>query len=315
VNTNGVRIAQDEAFAKRLATYMPGFELYLQFDSLEEAPLRQLRGADLREVRMKALERLNRHGISTTLVVTLRKGLNDHEVGRIVEFALQQPCVRGVTFQPVQDAGRNTDYDPSRDRLTLTETRRLILEQTKVFAPEDIVPVPCHPDSLAMAYALKAGGKVTPLTGLLDPQVLLEGRRNTIVFEKDEHVRKAVLGLFSTANGPVKAALKLRDLLCCLPFVKAPEAIGYQHLFRIIIMRFSDPHDMDVRSLKKSCVTIVHPKDLRLIPFDTYNVFYRDDLERTRLEPLRRAEEARWAVAAEAGTGPVGVPLPMGVRP
>ena len=35
VNTNGMRIAQDEAFAERLAAYMPGFEVYLQFDSLE----------------------------------------------------------------------------------------------------------------------------------------------------------------------------------------------------------------------------------------------------------------------------------------
>jgi 7,8-dihydro-6-hydroxymethylpterin dimethyltransferase len=41
-----------------------------------------------------------------------------------------------------------------------------------------------------------------------------------------------------------------------------------------------------VRSVKKTCVHIVHP-DGRLIPFDTYNLFYRDDLERTRLEPLR----------------------------
>lgn len=47
----------------------------------------------------------------------------------------------------------------------------------------------------------------------------------------------------------------------------------------------------DVRSVKKSCVHIVHPDDGRLIPFDTYNLFYRDDLERTRLAPLR-AERA-----------------------
>jgi len=43
--------------------------------------------------------------------------------------------------------------------------------------------------------------------------------------------------------------------------------------------------------VKKSCVHIVHP-DGRLIPFDTYNLFYRDDLERTRLEPLRRQQDA-----------------------
>jgi uncharacterized radical SAM superfamily Fe-S cluster-containing enzyme len=35
-------------------------------------------------------------------------------------------------------------------------------------------------------------------------------------------------------------------------------------------------------------VHIVHPRDGRLIPFDTYNLFYRDNLEQTRLEPLRQ---------------------------
>jgi 7,8-dihydro-6-hydroxymethylpterin dimethyltransferase len=82
--------------------------------------------------------------------VTLKKALNDHEIGRTIEFALQQPCVRGVTFQPVQHAGRADGYDPAHDRLTLTEVRRRILEQSSVFRPEDVIPVPCHPDSLAM---------------------------------------------------------------------------------------------------------------------------------------------------------------------
>src|SRR5688500_17527396 len=59
VNTNGVRIAQEDGFAERLAAYGPGFEVYLQFDSLREAPLRALRGADLRKVRERALARLD----------------------------------------------------------------------------------------------------------------------------------------------------------------------------------------------------------------------------------------------------------------
>src|SRR5205085_3414292 len=157
INTNGIRIARDEAFAERLADFMPGFEIYLQFDSLQTEALMSLRGADLTSVREQALERLNRLDISTTLVVTLKKGVNDAEIGKIIEFALKQPCVRGVTFQPIQAAGRLEDYDPSKNRLTLTEVRRRILEQTDIFRPEDIIPVPCHPDSLAMAYALKIG--------------------------------------------------------------------------------------------------------------------------------------------------------------
>lgn len=293
VNTNGVRIARDEAFTQRLAAYMPGFELYLQFDSFEADALVALRGQDLRDVRMQALERLNRLGISTTLVVTLKKGLNDHEVGKIIEFALQQPCVRGVTLQPIQAAGRLEDFDPARDRLTLTEVRRRILEQTDVFRPEDVIPVPCHPDSLAMAYALKLDGQVTPLTGLIDPQILIEGGRNTIVYEQDGVIKDALFKLFSTNHSPASGAASLKDLLCCLPRAAVPGGIGYENLFRVLVVQFIDAHSFDVRSVKKTCVHIVHP-DGRLIPFDTYNMFYRDDLEATRLEPLRRAAEAAW---------------------
>jgi hypothetical protein len=289
VNTNGVRIAESEDFVARLAGYMPDFEVYLQFDSLERDPLVTLRGADLRSVRLRALERLNRHRISTTLVVTLAKGVNDGEIGRMIDFALAQPCVRGVTLQPVQAAGRLDGYDPATDRLTLTEVRRKILEQTTVFRPEDIIPVPCHPDALAMAYALRGGDRVVPLTGMIDPRILIEGGRNTIVYEHDDDVREKLFTLFATNHSPESGARSLHDLLCCLPLVSAPTELGYEHVFRLIIMQFMDAAAFDVRSVKKSCVHIVHPHDGRFIPFDTYNLFYRDELERTLLQPLRAA--------------------------
>jgi uncharacterized radical SAM superfamily Fe-S cluster-containing enzyme len=291
VNTNGLRIASDPAFVDRLAEHRRGFEVYLQFDSFEREALLALRGVDLREVRHRAVERLNEAGLSTTLVVTLKKGLNDHEVGKIVEFAAAQPCVRGVTFQPVQEAGRLEGWDRSTDRLTLTEVRRRILEQTRLFAPEDVIPVPCHPDSLAMAYALKIEGRLVPLTGLVDPGILIEGARNTIVYEQDRGLRDRLFSLFATNHSPESSARSLRDLLCCLPRVTVPEGLGYANVFRVLIMQFIDAHSFDVRSVKKTCVHIVHP-DGRLIPFDTYNLFYRDGLEESRLGPLRRAVEA-----------------------
>ncbi|HEX2066132.1 MAG TPA: radical SAM protein, partial [Candidatus Thermoplasmatota archaeon] len=205
--------------------------------------------------------------------------------------------------QPIQDAGRLADYDVARDRLTLTEVRRRILEQTSTFAPEDLLPVPCHPDALAMAYALKLGGTVVPLTGLIDPRILIEGRRNTIVYEKDDEVRDALFRLFATNHGPESGVASLKELLCCLPQAQAPEGLGYQDLFRVIIMQFIDAHAFDVRSVKKACVTIVHP-DGRLIPFDTYNLFYRDGLEQSRLAPLRQLEERGGRAVAGAGALP-----------
>ncbi|WNG26386.1 radical SAM protein [Cystobacter fuscus] len=288
VNTNGIRIAKDEAFAEKLATYRKGLEVYLQFDSLEREPLMALRGADLRSVRQQALERLNALDVSTTLVVTLKKGLNDGEIGRILDFAVQQPCVRGVTFQPVQEAGRLEGYDPARDRLTLTEVRRRILEQTRLFSPEDLIPVPCHPDSLCMGYALKHEGQVVPLTRFVPPELLVEGGRNTIVYEKDTDLQKRLFQLFSTNHSPQSSTRSLSDLLCCLPQVQVPGELTYRNVFRVLIMQFIDAQAFDLRSVKKSCVHIAHP-DGRIIPFDTYNLFYRDDLERTRLAPLREA--------------------------
>jgi uncharacterized radical SAM superfamily Fe-S cluster-containing enzyme len=198
--------------------------------------------------------------------------------------------VRGVTFQPIQAAGRLEHFDPATDRLTLTEVRRRILEQSKVFRPEDLIPVPCHPDSLAMAYALKIGGKVVPLTGMIDPDVLINGGRNTIVYEQDEKIREGVFKLFATNHSPRSGAGTLRDLLCCLPRLDAPPDLSYENIFRILIVQFIDAYSFDVRSVKKTCIHIVHP-DGRLIPFDTYNLFYRDELERTRLEPLRAESE------------------------
>ena len=290
LNTNGVRMAQEEDFVRRLAEYKEDFEVYLQFDSFDREALMSLRGADLRRVREQAIEKLNRYGISTNLVVTLKKGLNDHEIGKVVDYALEQPSIRGVTFQPIQDAGRLEQFKPSTDRLTLTEVRRKILEQTSVFKPEDIIPVPCHPDSLAMAYALKLNGKVTPLTSMVPPEVLINAGRNTILYEQEQAVRENLFKLFATNHSPRSGAGSLRELLCCLPQVLVPDGLGYENVFRVIIMQFIDAHSFDVRSVKKTCVHIVHP-DGRLIPFDTYNLFYRDGLEKTRLEPLRRKAE------------------------
>jgi len=289
VNTNGIRIAQDAEFARRLKDYMPRFEVYLQFDSLRAGPLVALRGVDLTDVRRRALDRLNEHNISTTLVVTLKKGLNDGEIGEIIDFALKQKCVRGVTFQPVQSAGRVENFDPATDRLTLGEVRQQILKQSKVFRPSDVIPVPCHPDCLAMAYALKLDGKVIPLTGMIDPQVLLHGECNTIIYEQNKALRGELFKLFSTAASPGSSALSLKQLLCCLPMVMAPPQVTYDNVFRVIIMQFLDVYNFDVRSVKKTCVHIVHP-DGRIIPFDTYNMFYRDDREKTLLARLRGEE-------------------------
>ena len=274
LNTNGIAIAKDKEFARKLATYAPDFEVYLQFDSFREEVLRSMRGADLLKIRQQALDHLNELNLSTTLVVTLQNGLNDDEIGQTIEYALKQQCVRGVTFQPTQIAGRLENFDPAKDRMTLTEVRRKILEQSPVFNENDLIPVPCNPDALVMGYALKLGEGVFPLTRFINPVDLLDNSKNTIVYEQDEHLHGQMIELFSTGNSVDAATNKLQSLLCCLPQIEAP-ALSYDNLFRVIIMQFVDAYNFDVRSIKKSCVHIVN-KDKKIIPFETMNLFYRD---------------------------------------
>ena len=285
LNTNGIRIAKDINFVKKLASYMPDFEIYLQFDSFKPEALKILRGSDLTDIRKRAIENLNKFNLSTTLVVTLKKDLNTDEIGEIIEYALKQPCIRGVTFQPIQVAGRNENFDPATDRYTLTEVRQAIIDQTNIFSEADIIPVPCNPDALAMGYALKVEGEVFPLTRYINPQDLLDNSKNTIIYEQDERLQKHMVELFSTGNSIECATDELKSIMCCLPQIQAPN-LSYDNLFRIIIMRFIDAYDFDVRAIKKSCVHIVN-KDYKIIPFETMNLFYRDN-KMEILEELRK---------------------------
>jgi uncharacterized radical SAM superfamily Fe-S cluster-containing enzyme len=217
-------------------------------------------------------------------VVTLEKGQNDDEIGDIIRYALKQRCVRGVTFQPTSVSGRLDGFQPESGRMTTTEVRQEIIDQSKLFTAGDLIPVPCNPDALVMAYALKMGDEVIPLTRLIDPEMLLTQSRNTIVYEQDKALHEHVLNFFSTGVSVERSGDTLHQLLCCLPQIVAPD-FTYENLFRIIIMNFMDAYDFDVRAIKKSCVHIVHP-DGRIIPFETMNLFYREGMEQ-KLSALR----------------------------
>lgn len=281
LNTNGLRIARDPEFVAALASLKPGFEVYLQFDSLRASVHRHLRGADLTRIRRQALERLDEAGISTTLVVTVKKGQNDDEIGDILAHALEWPCVRGVTFQPVQDAGRNENFEPTRNRALLSDIRRAVIESNFPFGASDMIPLPCNPESISIGYGLRQGTSILPVTGYLPRDMLVDAMPNTVSFERFPDLQKRVFEFFSLSNGPHNAAERLEALLCCLPEVPVPSKLGYEDIFRVAIVEFLDPHNFCLSRVKRSCVHFVTPEG-RIIPFDTYNLFYRDDAAKER---------------------------------
>ncbi|MEO7240223.1 MAG: radical SAM protein, partial [Sphingomicrobium sp.] len=276
INTNGVRIAQDPAFVERLASYAPRLEVYLQFDSLRDAALVELRGAKLSRIRQRALEELERVGLATTLVAVVKRGVNDTEVPEIIRHALTWTCVRGVTFQPVQDAGRNENFDGRTNRVLLTQIRREVAK-SGVFALADMIPLPCNPDQISIGYGLRQGSEVTPLTSLLPRDVLVNGP-NTISYEAYPELKAKIFDLLSLATAQANTEEKLAGLLCCLPQAMVPEELSYANSFRVVILQFLDRYNFDLATVKRSCVHFV-TEDGQIIPFDTYNTFYRAGAE------------------------------------
>ena len=131
-----------------------------------------------------------------------------------------------------------------------------------------------------------------PLTGMIPPDVLINGGRQYHRLRRGHALTRSLFKLFATNHSPAirRSAPSANSSAAC-PSVDARRIFAMKISSACIIMQFIDAHAFDVRSVKKTCVHIVHP-DGRLIPFDTYNLFYRDDLERTRLEPLRRRRRA-----------------------
>jgi uncharacterized radical SAM superfamily Fe-S cluster-containing enzyme len=276
INTNGIRIAQDPAFVERLASYAPRLEVYLQFDSLDDEALVNLRGARLSRVRRQALQALERIGLSTTLVAVVKRGVNDQEIADIVTHALQWKCVRGVTFQAVQDAGRNDGFDGKANRMLLTQIRREVA-RAGVFELEDMIPLPCNPDQICIGFGLRDGVSVTPITSLLPRELILQGP-NTISYEAYPALREAVVDLLSLATSQCNTEEKLAGLLCCLPQALVPAELSYANSFRVVILQFLDRYNFDLGTVKRSCVHFLTPEG-KIIPFDTYNSFYRPGAE------------------------------------
>ena len=168
INTNGIRLADEEGYARELAE-AGVTAIYLQFDGFESETYGTIRGVDLVESKHATLDACREAGISVVLVPTVVPGVNDHEMGAIVEFALGADIVESVNFQPVAHFGRVAER---RERFSLDEAARRLAEQFDAIAPRDLMPIPCCSAYCHTATALlRTGDGVVPITRFLSEEL------------------------------------------------------------------------------------------------------------------------------------------------
>lgn len=279
LNTNGIRMAEDEAFVKELQQFIGGFEIYLQFDGFKESTYLTLRGKNLLKIKEKAIEHLTKYHIPTTLVATISAGVNDDEVGNLFTYALNKPYIRGINYQPVAFFGRSNQ---NRDqRVTLSGVLKRLEEQTSgMLKMNDFIPLPCNVERVAITYLYRSNkGGFIPITRDTKIQEHLNLINNTFVFTIEDALKnsgRSIKDLKTTCE----CFNFLNDFRKMVPgdfFLKSKsQKIEYvdHNTFRASVSYFLDVYNFDMKSMQKECVHVI-TKDLKKIPFSAYNMLYR----------------------------------------
>jgi len=298
INTNGLRLAADERLLDEIASYGPRVEVYLQFDGFDDDLHIALRGQPLLAEKMAAIGHLCDRGIRTTLVTTLQPGVNENQIGPLLDFALARPAIGGISFQPATYVGRTVTPEQLEHRITFPDVLQAIEQQTAGrFRPQDFMPLPCaHPNSHTIGYIYRSAMGAVPLLRLMDVDEHLDLLAGGITFDRtsSRELIETYLGRVSgcggdCACGPSGDQLISLDTPTETPSLDASqqqigqeffsrvlqEDLGSEDVLRITITSFMDAYNFDVRQLMQSCVHFVLPSG-HVIPFDAYNVLYRD---------------------------------------
>lgn len=196
LNTNGIRIARDDGLLDWLRANRDRVEVYLQYDGRRASSYRAHRGGDLVRWKEAAVDRLSAAGVFTTLTMTAALGVNDDEIGAVIQRCLDTPYIAGVSIQPVFGSGRSALIDPM-DRLTHTGVLARLEEQTAGLMDwRDLTALPCsHPHCCSVGYLLRTdAGQWRSLARIIGHEQL-----------------KAHLGLVSNRIGDWQLAPQLRE--------------------------------------------------------------------------------------------------------
>jgi uncharacterized radical SAM superfamily Fe-S cluster-containing enzyme len=270
VNTNGLRIAEEENYASILHR-AGAASIFLQFDGSEDGIYRALRGRPLYAEKRHTIERCADNGIGVVLVPTLVPGVNTHTIGPIIKLALElSPVVRGVHFQPVGYFGRCPDAPENSLRLTLPDVMRAIEQQTdRLMRVEDFCP-PGWENSLCSFHGTflpKPGGGLQALTG--------HGSGGCCSTEgSDAHAVTFTARQWSAPPAATKSeccftassgsGTNIESLDGFLDRVKT-------RMLSVSCMAFQDAWNLDLERTRDCCIHVVAP-DGRMIPFCLYNL-------------------------------------------
>lgn len=316
VNSNGIKLAESVDYCRQLLDAGVS-TIYLQFDAVTPEPYLITRGQDLFKIKLQAIENCRKTGLdSIVLVPTIVKGVNDDQLGAIVDFAVENfDVIRCVNFQPVSITGR-IDYEKRKEmRITIPDCMKLLEKQTNgQIKTSDFYPVPVvvpvsravgalkgkkyaaftvHEHCGMATFAFVKDKKLIPITQYVDVEKLMDSMNKVYEAASKGSKTKAQLQMLSSSLRYTKFSL-LRKLVNSVFTEGSYGALGnlMKNVLMIGMMHFQDPYNFDLERLERCGIHYALP-DGRIIPFCAMNTLYRQKVEKELGVPLKEWQQRK----------------------
>ena len=310
--TNGIKLADDPALAERFKK--AGLNIvYLSFDSFHEDFNRKIRGRELLDYKLRAIDVCRKYDIEVILVNTLMRSLNDEEVGDMIRFAARNTdIVRGLIFQPIAFTGRATanpfrenfrewSFAESVERQTGGEIKAVDLFPMSVMtSPLKIMrqfmqkPWPlfsCSPECgiVNWIYVSPRTGKMHPINRFVNFERFFNTIRKTAENAESKNQVQLLASLFMGAMISMNMLLVTKEVgtftlmksILAMHINPTYKSLGKirRRIFLLGCMAFMDSYNFDVNRVRRCVVHYITP-DKKIIPFCAYNNVHRVQIEK-----------------------------------
>jgi hypothetical protein len=326
IATNGIKMAEEE-FARKSAE--AGLHtLYLQFDGVDDEVYLKTRGKALMAIKLAAIENCRKFNLKVCLVPTIIRGENDDQVGKILQFAVDNiDTVSGISYQPVSFTGRIEMDELDRKRYTVGDLAHDIADASGADPIHDFFPLnftvpfseivsvicgapkiqtPCHPDCASGTYFwVSPDKKLYPFPRVFDIEPL---------FAELHKLAKKIEARGTKANALDKLRIGWLFYKYFRPD-RAPKDLTFYRMIRSLHgminkgvgrgesekknyrtllaagMHFQDRYNFDVQRVKRCVIHYSTPEGQ--IPFCAYNCgpTYRPFIEKMHARKILKSEK------------------------
>lgn len=308
ISTHGLTFIKNESLLEELAKLKA--RMVLSFDSFQDDINHAMIGARVTASKMQVLNQFEKYDIDTTLIPVIAFGLNDHELGPLVDLMLSRRNIRSLEIHTMTFTGQGGADFAQRTRITTYDVLKRIEESTGgKIAVSDFVPSPCaHPLCYQTCYLLDTNDMsdtdrrdFIPFARFMSKEQIRELLTDNLYMEPGERMetvlKDVINDLWSSdlagdlpgvTSQQVLKTLKetLHRLFPSRPLPYAErQVISERSAKTVYVHSHMDENNFDTDRIRQCCVGVPET-DGGNTPTCSYNILYRGRDERFAKEKL-----------------------------